>query len=65
MIIFHILLFAFLVVNSVNAKPQYSSLIVSKVVNVYDGDTFRSNIDDIHPLLGQNIAIRVNGVGYT
>ncbi|SMM98367.1 hypothetical protein SPONN_2279 [uncultured Candidatus Thioglobus sp.] len=38
---------------------------MSKVVNVYDGDTFRSNIDDIHPLLGQNIAIRVNGVGYT
>ena len=58
----YVLFLALLAVNSVNAKPQYGSLTVSKVISVYDGDTFRVDIDGIHPLLGQNIAIRVNGV---
>ena len=48
--------------NGLNAKPQYGSLTVSKVISVYDGDTFRANIENIPPILGQNIAIRVNGI---
>ena len=36
--------------------------MVSKVISVYDGDTFRVNIDNLPPILGQNIAIRVNGI---
>ena len=35
---------------------------VSKIISVYDGDTFRVNIDGIHPLIGDNIGIRVNNV---
>jgi len=38
------------------------TLIVSKIISVYDGDTFRVNIDGIHPLIGDNIGIRVNNV---
>ena len=44
------------------AKPNYGTVIVTKVINVYDGDTFRVNIDSLPPILGKNIAIRVNGI---
>jgi len=46
----------------VHATPQYGTVIVSKVINVYDGDTFRVNIDSLPPIVGKNIAIRVNGI---
>jgi endonuclease YncB( thermonuclease family) len=44
------------------AKPQYGTVIVSKVISVYDGDTFRVNIDSLPPIVGKNIPVRVNGV---
>ena len=47
---------------SVQAAPQYGTVTVSKVISVYDGDTFRVNIDSLPPIVGKNIAIRVNGV---
>jgi endonuclease YncB( thermonuclease family) len=47
---------------SAQAKPQYGTVTVSKVINVYDGDTFRVNIDSLPPIVGRNIPIRVNGV---
>jgi endonuclease YncB( thermonuclease family) len=46
----------------VQAKPQYGTVTVSKVISVYDGDTFRVNIDSLPPIVGKNIPIRVNGV---
>ena len=59
---FVILLFTCLISFQVNAKSQYDTLTVSTVISVYDGDTFRVNIDNLPPILGQNIAIRVNGI---
>ena len=50
---------------SAQAAPQYGTVTVSKVINVYDGDTFRVNIDSLPPIVGKNIPIRVNGVGYS
>ena len=47
---------------SAQAKPQYGTVTVSKVISVYDGDTFRVNIDSLPPIVGKNIRIRVNGV---
>ena len=47
---------------NVQAAPQYGTVIVSKVISVYDGDTFRVNIDSLPPIVGKNIPIRVNGV---
>ena len=44
------------------AAPQYGTVTVSKVISVYDGDTFRVNIDSLPPIVGKNIAIRVNGI---
>jgi len=46
----------------VQAKPQYGTVTVSKVISVYDGDTFRGNIDSLPPIVGKNIPIRVNGI---
>ena len=45
-----------------HAAPQYGTVTVSKVISVYDGDTFRVNINSLPPIVGKNIPIRVNGV---
>ena len=59
-----VLLGAFVCISTlpVQAAPQYGTVTVSKVISVYDGDTFRVNIDSLPPIVGKNIAIRVNGV---
>ena len=44
------------------AAPQYGTVTVSKVISVYDGDTFRVDINSLPPIVGKNIPIRVNGV---
>ena len=55
-------LITFLVALATQASTQYGSVIVSKVISVYDGDTFRVNIDSLPPIVGKNIAIRLEGV---
>ena len=52
----------FLGVFSVQAAPEYGTAIVSKVISVYDGDTFRVDIDSLPPIVGKNIRIRLNGL---
>ena len=49
-------------VFSVQAVPEYGTVTVSKVISVYDGDTFRVDIDSLSPIVGKNIRIRLNGV---
>ena len=49
-------------VSSVQAAPEYRTVTVSKVISVYDGDTFRVDIDSLPPIVGKNIPIRLNGV---
>ena len=56
------LLIGLLVTLPAQAAPQYGTVTVSKVISVYDGDTFRVNIDSLPPIVGKNIPIRVNGV---
>ena len=55
-------LLTLLLTFTAQANPQYGSVTVSKVISVYDGDTFRVNIDSLPPIVGKNIPIRVNGV---
>ena len=47
---------------SVQAAPEYGTVKVSKVISVYDGDTFRVDINSLPPIIGKNIAIRLNGI---
>ena len=44
------------------AGVSYGTFTVSQVISVYDGDTFRVDIDELSPIAGKNIPIRVNGV---
>jgi micrococcal nuclease len=44
------------------AKTQYGSVIVTKLISVYDGDTFRVDIDSLSPIVGKNIPVRLEGV---
>ena len=57
-----LLLIFYLGVFSAHAAPEYGTVIVSKVISVYDGDTFRVDIDSLPPIVGKNIPIRLNGV---
>lgn len=41
---------------------SYGNAVVTEVTSVYDGDTFRVNIDSFPPLIGHHIAVRVSGI---
>ena len=38
------------------------AVVINEVINVNDGDTFRVNIDEFPPIIGENIAIRILGI---
>ena len=59
---FFLILSLFLGIFPIQAGTQYGTVVVSNVISVYDGDTFRVNIDSLPPIVGKNIAIRLNGV---
>mgnify|MGYP000203381282 CR=1 FL=1 len=40
----------------------YGTLLISEITSIYDGDTFRANIESLHPLIGERMSIRVSGV---
>lgn len=41
---------------------NFGTLHVKNIVSIYDGDTFRADLADVHPIVGDRIAIRVSGV---
>jgi len=47
---------------AINASPNYGSIAISSITSVYDGDTFRANIPNYPPIVGENIGIRINGI---
>ena len=49
-------------VFAVQAATEYGTATVSKVISVYDGDTFRVDVDSLPPIVGKNIPIRLKGV---
>ncbi len=55
--IFHITLYA----ESLSNK-NYGSALVSEVTSIYDGDTFRANIQEYPDLIGYRMGIRINGI---
>lgn len=56
-----LLIFCFFPVMSF-AKTTFGDVVVSRVVSVYDGDTYRVDIDHWPALVGQNAPIRVKQV---
>lgn len=47
---------------SASCAHTASSFNCVKYVRNYDGDTFTVNISSVHPLIGQQITVRVDGV---
>ena len=44
------------------AEKTFGSVTIAEVTSIYDGDTFRANIPDYPPIIGQHMGIRINGV---
>lgn len=50
-------------INAASLKNTvYESAIVEKVTSIYDGDTFRADIKDYPPIVGDRMSIRVLGI---
>ena len=43
------------------SKKEYGSIIVGEITSIYDADTFRVDIPDWPPIIGQRMSIRANG----
>lgn len=55
------LLMALCFAGAAQAK-DYGTVLVSEITSIYDADTFRVNIKDYPPIVGERVSIRVNGV---
>lgn len=56
------LLICFLLITThliAREAKNYGELQVDELISVIDGDTFKVNIRDVHPLLGERISVRV------
>ena len=40
----------------------YGNIVVTRLVSVYDGDTFRVDIDLFPPIIGNNMPVRIYGI---
>ena len=45
-----------------SAEKTYGNVVITKVVSVYDGDTFTAAIATYPPIVGDKIGIRVSGI---
>ena len=58
----YLLTFLCLFTSSLQAKAIYPDITVSEVISVYDGDTFKVNIDNYPAVIGESISIRIRGI---
>ena len=47
---------------AIAGEKHYGDAVISEIGTIYDGDTFYVNIKDWPPIVGDHIAVRVNGV---
>ena len=45
-----------------HSKRKYPDVKVSRLIRVYDGDTFICDIDELPPLIGKNIRVRLKHI---
>lgn len=58
----NLLFILFTLTAPLTAAQNYGNLTVSSLDSVYDGDTFKVTIDELHPLIGKAILVRVAGI---
>ncbi|MDA7847864.1 thermonuclease family protein [Sulfurospirillum sp.] len=44
------------------AKQHYNSVFIDEVTSVYDGDTFKVNINSYPDIIGKRVPIRLSGI---
>ena len=45
-----------------NSLKVYGDAVVAEVTSIYDGDTFKVNLQRYPPIAGERIGIRINGI---
>jgi len=55
-------LIGLLILSTPILGADYGKYLVTAVINVYDGDTLRVNIQDLPPIIGQNIRVRLRDI---
>jgi micrococcal nuclease len=48
--------------NVFAAEKFYGNARISKIIKVYDGDTFYADIEGWHDIVGKRIGIRITGI---
>ena len=48
--------------SSAKKYKNYGNATVSRVIYVYDGDTFRCDLLNMSPIVGENVGIRIKGI---
>lgn len=56
------ILTAILATSLYSSQKTYGDTTVSQVTSIYDGDTFRANIDSFPPIVGKKMSIRISGI---
>jgi micrococcal nuclease len=59
---YHYMGFESAVIKKIPQKVTNNPIVISKVVSVYDGGTFRVDINGYPDIIGKNIPIRVNAI---
>lgn len=49
-------------ITSALSEETYGSVVVSKAVSIYDGDTFKVNIEGYPAIVGEKMSVRVKGI---
>jgi endonuclease YncB( thermonuclease family) len=44
------------------SSKLYGDAVVAEITSIYDGDTFRCNLQGYPPIVGERISIRINGI---
>ena len=55
-------LIGLLILSTPILGADYGDYLVTSVIDVYDGDTLRVNIQDLPPIIGHNIRVRLRGI---
>ncbi len=56
------ILIVLMIISFSFAKNNYGDIKVDEVTSIYDGDTFRVNINSYPPIIGKKMSVRLNGV---
>jgi micrococcal nuclease len=62
---YNYLIITILLLVSLHASAKdknFGNATILEVTSIYDGDTFRANIEDFPAVIGESMSIRINGV---